>query len=158
MHKIAACIAWHTLNDRFIIVALVQISIVKSYVSMGVIFLIWGFVNLKQLSHADTFNLVSISYLKNVCRSLTEFSFLNEILKLWIKSMHLVVVVKMSSFVVATVRSWLSCSLLVLPVIRWWFICSVRCLICGVLDYRPQIQWPLAPTDTTSPLLLITLK
>lgn len=39
---------------------------------MGVIFLIWGFVNLKQLSHADTFNLVSISYFKNVCRSLTD--------------------------------------------------------------------------------------
>lgn len=57
---------------RFIIVALVQISIVKSYVSMGVIFLNWEFAHLKQLSHADTFNLVSISYLKNVCRSLTD--------------------------------------------------------------------------------------
>lgn len=72
MLKITACIAWHTLNDRFIIVALVQISMVKSYVSMGVIFLIWGFVNLKQLSHADTFNLVSISYFKKVCHSLTD--------------------------------------------------------------------------------------
>lgn len=131
MHKIAACIAWHTLNDRFIIVALVQISIVKSYVSMGVIFLIWGFVNLKQLSHADTFNLVSISYLKNVCRSLTDpkiqfikwnFESLNQIYALSCCG-------KNEFFCCCNSSVLLSCSLLVLPVMK-----VVIYMFCSLFD------------------------
>lgn len=69
MHKITACIAWHTLNDRFIVVALVQISIVSPMFQWELSFLFEG---LWQLSHADTFNLVSISYFKKVCHSLTD--------------------------------------------------------------------------------------
>lgn len=40
MHKIAACIAWHTLNHRFIIVALIQISNVTPMFQWELSFLI----------------------------------------------------------------------------------------------------------------------
>lgn len=42
MHKITACIAWHTLNDRFIVVALVQISIVSPMFQWELSFLFEG--------------------------------------------------------------------------------------------------------------------
>lgn len=42
MHKITACIAWHTLNDRFIVVALVQISIVSPMFQCELSFLFEG--------------------------------------------------------------------------------------------------------------------
>lgn len=48
MHKIAACIAWHTLNDRFIIpvVALIQISNVSPMFQWELSFLIEGLCTL----------------------------------------------------------------------------------------------------------------
>lgn len=74
--------------------------------------------------------------------------------------MQLHVEVEISSFVTARVGSVL---------IKLFFACLTCnedgdlffCLLfdlCGVLDYRQHIQWPLVPTDTKSPLLLITLK
>lgn len=44
MHKITACIAWHTLNDRFIIpvVALIQISNVSPMFQWELSFLFEG--------------------------------------------------------------------------------------------------------------------
>lgn len=46
MHKIAACIAWHTLNHRFIIVALIQISNVSPMFQWELSFLIEGLCTL----------------------------------------------------------------------------------------------------------------
>lgn len=42
MHKITACIAWHTLNDRFMIVALIQISNVSPMFQWELSFLFEG--------------------------------------------------------------------------------------------------------------------
>lgn len=46
MHKITACIAWHTLNDRFIIVALIQISNVSPMFQWELSFLFEGLLTL----------------------------------------------------------------------------------------------------------------